>query len=166
MTGNEHRVCATYLHDHRLLWWLYPLLEGSPINSSEEWLFSDTVEWRMAVLWHCRAGRKHPNVHMDPLSRAGKNKKQLVHLHFLHFKSFSSTWNASVLILIILTLLIISLASFDIPVGYFTSWYLILCRSLYLSGSVNGNLPAVMAYMMIPRAHQSISWPHGWPRNI
>ena len=45
MTGNEHSICATYLHDLRLLWWLYPLLlEGTPINSSEKWLISDIVE--------------------------------------------------------------------------------------------------------------------------
>jgi hypothetical protein len=45
MTGNECTVCITYLHDHWLLWWLYSLLlQGKPVNSTEEWLFSDTAE--------------------------------------------------------------------------------------------------------------------------
>jgi hypothetical protein len=45
MTGNEHRVCATYLHNLQLLWWLYSsFLEGMPINDLKEWLCSDVVD--------------------------------------------------------------------------------------------------------------------------
>ena len=52
---------------------------SSPVGHANQFL------WRMAVLWHCRAGRKHPTAHADPLSEAQKNKKQLVHLHSLQF---------------------------------------------------------------------------------
>ena len=44
-------------------------LPSSPVGHANQLL------WRMAVLWHCPAGHKHPTTRADPLSKAGKNMK-------------------------------------------------------------------------------------------
>jgi len=48
--------------------------------------------------------------------------------------------------------LIIGFASFDIPVGYFSSWCFILCCSQNSSWSLNGNLTAIMTYEGCPES--------------